>query len=92
VTVIDDREAYANSERFPDARRPWLMIRFGGEKAGDGGFFVHRDRDARTQRRHAHPAMGGERAAPVPGHDRFGKKVHFGAKRSWKRKESREKS
>ena len=60
VVVIDDRESYANRERFPDARE---VIADDFEavttRLGSAGVSVHRDRHPRTSRRHARSALGG---------------------------------
>ena len=66
VTVVDDRETYANRERFPDAKEviaddfDQAMARLAPERV-----ILPRDRHPRASRRHADPALGGADAGPV---------------------------
>ena len=59
VTVIDDREAYASRERFPEAQQVVAdRFRFGRGAAHAQRILLHRDRHPRAPRRYAHAALG----------------------------------
>jgi len=65
VNVIDDRESYANRERFPEAKEviaedyEQVMSRLSPARN-----LVHRDSHARSSRRHAGTALGSADAGP----------------------------
>ena len=58
IGVIDDREAFANRERFPMADDVFTTYEDAFEKISAECFVVSGDRDARPQRRHARPRLG----------------------------------
>jgi xanthine/CO dehydrogenase XdhC/CoxF family maturation factor len=71
VIVVDNREGYANRERFPDARE--VVV----DTSQCAGISVHRHCDAWASRRHARAALGRPRQCEVPGDDRFTAKDNF---------------
>ena len=77
VTVVDDRETYANRERFPDAKEviaedfDKAMARLGSERV-----ILPRDCHPRTSRRHAGIALGGADAGPLYRNDRLQAQDH----------------
>ena len=72
VIVVDDRESYANAERFPDAREI-IADDFEAvtERLHRSGVGIHCDRHTRSPRRHARAALGRERQRPLSRHDRL---------------------
>ncbi len=85
VVVVDDREAYANRERFPDAREVIRRrLRSGDGAAESSRVVAHRDRHSRASRRHARAALGAEYPRALPGHDRLAAQDHLHLQRAGK--------
>ena len=71
VTIVDDRENYANRERFPEAQQVLaedFRHRHGADRTERG--VLHCDRNARASRRYAGVAVGGADSGAVCGDDR----------------------
>ena len=87
TVVMDDREAFANQERFPEASEthagPWEEI-FPKIKINE--FLLHCHRHARAQRRPDVPALGAYDAGALHRHDRLASASSSKSPRCWKAK------
>ena len=79
TSIIDNREAFANAERFPGSRSD-LRRRVRRRVSETAGELVelHHHRHARASRRYARAALGGEHAGQVYRHDREQAQDHLG--------------
>ena len=89
IGVIDDREQFANRERFPMAREVYTSFEDALREDQAECFELSGDRDARASRRHARAGLGREDRGALYRHDRQQAQSAFGLSRRWSAKASR---